>query len=132
MIAIRQYQATTFPALAGRSLAPPALIAAALLALTACAGGPRNTDEILRGGVPASTNLPRATTIPPETVRTVTRRDYGWRLIYHAASAPADAEARAARALCRLERRGVAQVIPVAMAEPRDDPGARMIEIHCA
>lgn len=109
-------------------IAPSALIAT--LCLTAC--GPRSTDEILRGGVPARTNLPHATSLPPDAVRTVSRREFGWRLIYHQASAPADADARAATALCRLESRGVAYVTPVAQAAPGDDPGTRMIDIYCA
>lgn len=121
--------ARTMPAFAGRRLAPPALIAATIL-ISSC--GPRNTDEVLRGGVPARTNLPQATNLPPDAVRTVSRRDFGWRLIYHPASAPADADARAATALCRLESRGVASVSQVAQASPLDDPGTRMIDIFCA
>lgn len=130
MIAACYGQKGGAPAVARQRLAPPALIAAALLTLTAC--GPRNTDEMLRGGVPAATNLPRASTLPPASVRTVARRDFGWRLIYHPASAPADADARAANALCGLERRGVSHVSPVAQAAPGDDPGTRMIDIFCA
>lgn len=118
------------PATAGRRFAPPALIAAAVLTISSC--GPRNTDDILRGGVPARTNLPHATSLPPDAVRTVSRREFGWRLIYHTASAPADADARAATALCRLESRGVAYVSPVAQVAPTDDPGTRMIDIYCA
>ncbi|MBA4489973.1 hypothetical protein [Paracoccus sp. S1E-3] len=116
------------PASAGRLLAPSALIAT--LCLTAC--GPRNTDEVLRGGVPARTNLPLATTLPAEAVRTVARRDFGWRLIYHPVSAPADADSRAATALCRLESRGVNRIEHVPLAAPGDDPGTRMIDIFCA
>ncbi|TKW68485.1 MAG: hypothetical protein DI616_00320 [Paracoccus denitrificans] len=122
--------ADTAPAPAGQRLAPVALIAAAVLTLTAC--GPRNSDEILRGGVPASTNLPRATNLPPAAVRTVSRHDYGWRLIYHAASAPADADARAANALCRLESRRVDRIEQALQTAPLDDPGTRMIDIYCA
>ncbi|MDO5605918.1 MAG: hypothetical protein Q4G25_12235 [Paracoccus sp. (in: a-proteobacteria)] len=118
------------PAHAGRRLAPPALLAVTVLALTAC--GARNTDEMLRGGVPASTNLPAATELPANAVRTVSRRDFGWRLIYHPVSAPADADARAAIALCRLERRRVGRIEVVPMAAPGDDPGTRMIDIFCA
>lgn len=118
------------PATAGGRLVPSAVMAAAVLTLTAC--GPRNTDEVLRGGVPAMTNLPRATSLPPESVRTVSRHDYGWRLIYHPASAPANADARAAQALCRLESRRVARVEQAMQVSPLDDPGARMIDIYCA
>ncbi len=113
-----------------RTAATPTAFIAATLCLTAC--GPRNTDEMLRGGVPARTNLPHATNLPPEAVRTVSRRDFGWRLIYHPASAPTDADARAANALCGLESRRVAYVSPVAQAAPMDDPGTRMIDIFCA
>lgn len=105
----------------------PSLIAA--VALTSCG---RRGDDMLRGGVPARTNLPRATALPPESVRTVARRDYGWRLIYHPATAPADAESRAAAALCGLERRRVARIEHTALAAPEDDPGARKIDIFCA
>lgn len=130
MINARHATAEPTPAVAGGRLVPSAVIAAAVLTLTAC--GPRNTDEILRGGVPARTNLPHATNLPPEAVRTVSRRDFGWRLIYHPASAPADAEARAANALCQLESRAVAYVSPVTQSAPLDDPGTRMIDIFCA
>ena len=44
-----------------RTGAAPTAFIAATLCLTAC--GPRNTDDILRGGVPARTNLPHATTL---------------------------------------------------------------------
>lgn len=108
--------------------APSALIAT--LCLTAC--GPRNTDEILRGGVPARTNLPMATTLPPEAVRTVSRRDFGWRVIYHPVSAPMDADRQAAVALCRLESRPVDRIEHVPSASSADDPGTRMIDIFCA
>ncbi|MFD1797498.1 hypothetical protein FQV27_11930 [Paracoccus aurantiacus] len=116
------------PARAGKWLAPSALIAT--LCLTAC--GPRNTDEILRGGVPAMTNLPRATSLPPAAVRTVSRREFGWRVIYHPASAPANADQQAAVALCRLESRRVERIEHAIQAAPLDDPGARMIDIFCA
>ncbi|HMQ41079.1 MAG TPA: hypothetical protein PKC09_07375 [Paracoccus sp. (in: a-proteobacteria)] len=116
------------PASAGRLLAPSAVIAA--LTLSAC--GPRNTDEVLRGGVPARTNLPHASALPPESVRTVARRDYGWRVIYHPASAPADADHRAAAALCGLESRRVGRVEQAMQVSPLDDPGSRMIDIYCA
>ena len=116
------------PAFAGGWIAPSALIAT--LCLTAC--GPRNTDDILRGGVPARTNLPQATTLPVEAVRTVSRRDFGWRLIYHPVSAPADADQQAAYALCRLESRGVNRIEHVPSTAPGDDPGTRMIDIFCA
>ncbi len=122
--------ADTAPAFAGGRLAPSALIAATVLTLSAC--GPRNTDEVLRGGVPARTNLPQATSLPPDAVRTVSRRNFGWRLIYHPASAPANADQLAAHALCRLERRGVARIEEAARIAPEDDPGARMIDIFCA
>ncbi|SDE10413.1 hypothetical protein SAMN05421538_10445 [Paracoccus isoporae] len=115
---------------ASRLFAPTALIAATVLGLSGC--GPRSTDEMLRGGVPARTNLPDATSLPTEAVRTVSRRDFGWRLIYHPAAAPPDADRRAAVALCRLERRRVAEILPVALRAPLDDPGARMIDIYCA
>ena len=116
------------PAFAGGWIAPSALIAT--LCLTAC--GPRNTDDILRGGVPARTNLPQATTLPVEAVRTVSRRDFGWRDIYHPVSAPADADQQAAYALCRLESRGVNRIEQVPSTAPGDDPGTRMIDIFCA
>ncbi|WBU52292.1 hypothetical protein [Paracoccus sp. SCSIO 75233] len=108
----------------------PVMATAAALVLTSC--GPRNTDEILRGGVPANTNLPDATTLPPEAIRTVARRDFGWRLIYHPGSAPPNADGRAAAALCGLESRRVARVAPAPLTYPTDDPGTRMIDIFCA
>ncbi len=115
--------------LARSGVAPTAFIAATLC-LTAC--GPRNTDDILRGGVPARTNLPQATTLPVEAVRTVSRRDFGWRVIYHPVSAPADADQQAAYALCRLESRGVNRIEHVPATAPEDDPGTRMIDIFGA
>ena len=113
-----------------RTAATPTAFIAATLCLTAC--GPRNTDDILRGGVPARTNLPHATTLPVEAVRTVARRDFGWRVIYHPVSAPADADQQAAYALCRLESRGVNRIEHVPSTAPGDDPGTRMIDIFCA
>lgn len=103
---------------------------AALLTLTACGSGP--TEDILRGGIPARTDLHAASTLPPESVRTVARRDYGWRLIYHPARAPANAGQRAAGALCGLERRPVARIERVPRTDPYADPGAAIIDITCA
>lgn len=103
---------------------------AAFLALTAC--GERMTTDILPGGVPARTDLHRATTLPPASVRTVARRDFGWRVIYLPALAPPDAESRAAVALCGLERRAPAFVRPQPRLDPLADPGARIFDIHCA
>ncbi|WP_207102456.1 hypothetical protein, partial [Paracoccus shandongensis] len=91
---------------ARRCIAPLSL--ASLVALTACGRAP--TDDILRGGIPAMTNLHQASTLPPDAVRTVARRDFGWRLIYHPARAPVGADQGAARALCGLERRRVARI----------------------
>ena len=113
-----------------RTGAAPTAFIAATLCLTAC--GPRNTDDILRGGVPARTNLPHAATLPPEAVRTVSRRDFGWRVIYHPVSAPMGADQQAASALCRLESRSVDRIEHVPSAAPDDDPGTRMIDIFCA
>lgn len=103
---------------------------AAMIVLSACGG--RMTDLILPGGIPASTDLHLASTLPPESVRTVARRDYGWRLIYHPARAPANAEQGAARALCGLERRPVAHIEHLPRLDPLADPGARIIDITCA
>ncbi len=103
---------------------------AALLTLTACGRAP--TDDILPGGIPAMTNLHQASALPPDSVRTVARRDYGWRLIYHPARAPGDAEQRAARALCGLERRPVARIDRIPRLDPYADPGAAIIDITCA
>lgn len=97
--------------------------------MTAC--GDRTTDLVLNG-VPANTDLHRASTLPPESVRTVARRDYGWRLIYHPARAPANAEQGAARALCGLERRAVARIEHIPRLDPYSDPGAAIIDITCA
>ncbi|MFV0303283.1 MAG: hypothetical protein ACK5IP_20850 [Paracoccus sp. (in: a-proteobacteria)] len=115
-----------FPA--RRSCLP--VTALALLTLTAC--GSKPTDDILRGGVPAMTDLHQASTLPAESVRTVARRDYGWRLIYHPARAPADAEQGAARALCGLERRRPQRIEHITRIDPLADPGARIIDIYCA
>lgn len=112
---------------AGR-IAPVSL--AALVALTACGRAP--TDDILPGGIPAMTNLHQASTLPPEAVRTVARRDFGWRLIYHPARAPLGAEQGAARALCGLERRAVARIERIPRLDPYADPGAAIIDVYCA
>lgn len=111
----------------GGCIAPVSL---ALLTLTACGRAP--TDDILRGGIPAMTNLHQASTLPPDSVRTVARRDFGWRLIYHPARAPAASDQRAARALCGLERRSVSRIERVPRIEPLADPGAAIIDIFCA
>lgn len=103
---------------------------AAVLTLGAC--GDRMTDLILPGGIPARTDLHQASTLPADSVRTVARRDYGWRLIYHPTRAPADAEQGAARALCGLERRPVARIEHLPRIDPLADPGARIIDIFCA
>ncbi|RMC32394.1 hypothetical protein [Paracoccus alkanivorans] len=116
------------PAWHSRSIAP--LSFAALLTLTACGGKP--TDLVLPGGIPARTDLHRASSLPADSVRTVARRDYGWRLIYHPARAPASADQGAARALCGLESRRVARIEHVPRIDPYTDPGAAMIDIYCA
>lgn len=108
------------------------LPAAALVLLTLAACGGRPTEDILRGGVPAMTDLHRASSLPPESVRTVARRDFGWRLIYHPARAPANAEQGAAQALCGLERRRASRIEHIARIDPLADPGARVIDIYCA
>ena len=118
------------PVSGARRLMPATMIAATVLSLSAC--GPRGSEEILRGGIPATTNLPRATTLPPVSVRTVSRRDFGWRVIYRPADAPPDADGRAAAALCGLESRAVARVEQAVLVSPFDDPGTRMIDIYCA
>ncbi|SIS65432.1 hypothetical protein [Paracoccus saliphilus] len=110
------------------SVAP--LSFAALLTLTACGGKP--TDLVLPGGVPARTDLHEASTLPSDSVRTVSRRDYGWRLIYHPARAPASADQGAARALCGLESRSVSRIERIPRTDPYADPGAAMIDIYCA
>ncbi|MDO5530245.1 MAG: hypothetical protein Q4F71_12655 [Paracoccus sp. (in: a-proteobacteria)] len=116
------------PAAGARRIGWP-MLALAVLALSACGG--RMTDDVLRGGVPAATNLPRATGLPPASVRTVARRDFGWRLIYLPHAAPRDAEARAGNSLCALERKRLARIEPIALIDPASDPGARKIDIHC-
>lgn len=103
---------------------------AALLTLAACGGRP--TEDILRGGIPARTDLHQASTLPPESVRTVARRDFGWRLIYHPARAPINAEQGAAAALCGLERRRPARIEHIPRIDPYADPGAAIIDIYCA
>ncbi|MDF3607812.1 hypothetical protein PE067_17705 [Paracoccus sp. DMF-8] len=87
---------------------------------------------MLRGGVPARTNLHKTTTLPPDAIRSVARKDAGWRLIYHPARAPVNAEQGAAAALCRLERKRPAEIVVLPMVSPYDDPGARMIDVVCA
>ena len=112
----------------GGRIAPLSL--AALLALSACGRAP--TDDILRGGIPAMTNLHQASTLPPDAVRTVARRDFGWRLIYHPTRAPQGADQGAARALCGLERRAVARIERIPRVDPYADPGAAIIDVYCA
>lgn len=107
----------------------PALLLGSLL-LSACAE--RMTEDILPGGIPARTDLHQASTLPPDSVRTVARRDFGWRLIYRPARAPANAGPAAASALCGLERRAVARIEPIPRIDPLADPGARIIDIYCA
>lgn len=102
----------------------------ALLLSAACGRAP--TDDILPGGVPARTNLHQASTLPPQSVRTVHRNDAGWRVIYHPASAAPNAEQTAAAALCGLERKHPVQIIELPLSAPGDDPGARKIDIVCA
>lgn len=86
---------------------------------------------MLRGGVPAATNLHSASTLPPQSVRTVNRNDAGWRVIFHPAAAPPGAEQGAARALCGLERKRPVEIRELPLAGPGDDPGARKIDIIC-
>ena len=100
-----------------------------MLTLSAC--GERSTDLVLNR-VPARTDLHQASTLPPESVRTVARRDFGWRVIYHPARAPANADQGAARALCGLESRAVARIDRVPRLDPAADPGAAIIDIICA
>lgn len=107
-----------------------ALSLAALLALTAC--GQRMTTDILPGGIPARTDLHAASGLPPEAVRTVARRPYGWRVIYLPFVAPPNAESRAAVALCGLERRAPQRIEQLPRLDPTADPGARIFDIHCA
>ena len=102
----------------------------ALMGLAAC--GDRMTTDILPGGIPARTDLHLATGLPPESVRTVARRDFGWRVIYRPAYAPPNAESRAAVALCGLERRAPLRIQQRARLDPFTDPGARIFDVHCA
>ena len=111
------------------SIAPWSVMA--LLALSACGGG-KSSETILPGGIPASTNLHQASALPPESVRTVARRDDGWRLIFHPARAPASAEQGAARALCGLEKRRVQRIERIPRIDPTADYGAAIIDIYCA
>lgn len=127
-----RYQAEP-PAAADRARIVRGLrLPAAMALLWLCACGAKPTDDILRGGVPAMTDLHQASTLPAESVRTVARRDFGWRLIYHPTRAPADAEQGAARALCGLERRRPARIEHQQRTDPLADPGARIIDIYCA
>lgn len=102
----------------------------ALMGLAAC--GDRMTTDILPGGIPARTDLHLATGLPPESVRTVARRDFGWRVIYRPAYAPPNSESRAAVALCGLERRAPLRIQHRARLDPFVDPGARIFDIYCA
>lgn len=108
----------------------PMLGLALVLLSGACARGP--SEDILRGGIPARTDLHQSTGLPGEAVRTVNRNDAGWRLIYHPTRVPAGAEQQAARALCGLERKGVAQILRLPLDAPHDDPGAAKIDVICA
>lgn len=128
----QQDQGRTRPHEAGLRGYGPAvpLSLAALLTLTACGGRP--TEDILPGGIPARTDLHQASALPPDAIRTVARRDYGWRVIYHPARAPMNAEQGAAHALCRLERRGVARIERIPRTDPTADPGAAIIDVFCA
>lgn len=101
-----------------------------ILAISACGRAP--TDDVLRGGVPARTNLHQTTTLPTDAIRSVARKDAGWRVIYHPARAPVNAEQGAAAALCRLEAKRPLEIIVQPMTSPHDDPGARMIDVVCA
>lgn len=101
-----------------------------MLLTAACGLGP--DEDILRGGIPARTDLHQSTGLPGAAVRTVNRNDAGWRLIYHPTRAPIGAEQQAARALCGLERRGVAQIVRLPLDTPYDDPGAAKIDVICA
>lgn len=103
---------------------------AALMALTAC--GQRMTTDVLPGGIPARTDLHAATGLPPEAVRTVARRQYGWRVIYQPAAAGPNPESRAAVALCGLERRAPLRIEQLPRLDPTADPGARIFDIYCA
>ncbi|RJE81368.1 hypothetical protein DWB67_01585 [Paracoccus sp. JM45] len=102
----------------------------AFLTLASC--GDRMTTDILPGGIPARTNLHQASGLPPASVRTVARRDFGWRVIYHPSTAPPNAESQAAVALCGLERRAPLRIVQQPRIDPFADPGARIFDIHCA
>lgn len=102
----------------------------AMLTLAAC--GESMTTDILPGGIPARTDLHQASGLPAESVRTVSRRDYGWRVIYQPSAAPANAESRAAVALCGLERRRPLRIQQQPRLDPTADPGARIFDIYCA
>lgn len=102
----------------------------ALLGLAACGG--RMTTDILPGGIPARTDLHQASGLPPEAVRTVSRRDFGWRVIYQPGGLPPTAESRAAVALCGLERRAPLRIVQQPRLDPTADPGARIFDIYCA
>ncbi len=99
------------------------------LLVSACGRAP--TDLILPGGVPANTNLHQTTHLPADSVRSVARKDAGWRVIYHPARAPVNAEQGAAAALCGLESKRAQEIIIQPMSSPMDDPGARMIDVVC-
>lgn len=116
------------PARIRRRLVLPALLGLSLLA-SAC--GRPATDEILRGGVPARTDLHQTTRLPADSIRMVARKDVGWRVIYHPDRAPANAEQGAAAALCGLERKRAREIVVLPMIAPMDDPGARMIDVIC-
>lgn len=90
------------------------------------------TTDILPGGIPARTDLHAATGLPPAAIRTVARRDYGWRVIYLPAAAPANAESRAAVNLCGLERRAAQRIQQQPRLDPSADPGARIFDVYCA
>ncbi len=100
-----------------------------MIALPGCG---KQSDELVLRGVPAMTDLHNASTLPSNSVRTVARRDFGWRLIYHPARAPANAEQGAAAALCKLERRRPARIEHLPRIDPQADPGARIIDVYCA
>ena len=46
--------------------------------------------------------------------------------------AESGADQGAARALCGLERRGVARIERIPRADPYADPGAAIIDVYCA
>ncbi|WCQ98441.1 hypothetical protein [Paracoccus aestuarii] len=90
------------------------------------------TTDILPGGIPARTDLHQASGLPAASVRTVARRDFGWRVIYQPSAAPPNAESRAAVALCGLERRAPLRIEQQPRTDPIADPGARIFDIYCA